>query len=169
MRTQTRASKLILLTCSESEAPNLANRLPEMAHFAANPASRFAASRAGREPEDEDEFDEEDEDSFSSSSRPNRHHGDKITRKYQTGADSSAGSSAFYQSDGTNQETIRVHLNESYFANERRQLVGLVANVRQKLNTLQMFNPAKNQTINEQQQNWNEKVSEKSSGISNAT
>lgn len=57
-------------------------------------------------------------------------------------------------------ETIKVNLDESYFSNERRVLVNLFANCRQKFASMQLFNPAKNQSIKEQQQqSWNENVS----------
>lgn len=57
-------------------------------------------------------------------------------------------------------ETIEVRLNESYFSNERRALVNLLANCRQKFASLQLFNPVQNQSIKEQQQqSWNENVS----------
>jgi len=56
-------------------------------------------------------------------------------------------------------ETIQVKLSEGYFANERKALVNMVANCRQKFNSMQMFNPAKNQSTKERQENWNENVS----------
>lgn len=56
-------------------------------------------------------------------------------------------------------ETIHVKLNESYFAREQRALIDLVANIRQKFQSTQLFNPAKNQSIREQQQQWTEDVS----------
>ena len=54
---------------------------------------------------------------------------------------------------------IRVKLNEGYFAKEQRSLLNMAANLRQKISSMQMFNPAKNQSINEQQQEWSQKVS----------
>ena len=57
-------------------------------------------------------------------------------------------------------ETIQVTLNESYFARERRFIVSQLANARQKLNSLQLFNPAQNENLKQQQQQeWSEKVS----------
>uniref|UniRef100_A0A6G1SP16 Sodium-dependent neutral amino acid transporter SLC6A17 n=1 Tax=Aceria tosichella TaxID=561515 RepID=A0A6G1SP16_9ACAR len=55
-------------------------------------------------------------------------------------------------------ETIQVTLNESYFARERRFIVSQLANARQKLNSLQLFNPAQNESLKQQQQQeWSEK------------
>lgn len=54
--------------------------------------------------------------------------------------------------------TIHVQLNEGYFARERRILLNFAANVRQKCSSIQMFNPAKNTAMREQQQQWDEKV-----------
>jgi hypothetical protein len=57
-------------------------------------------------------------------------------------------------------ETIQVTLNESYFARERRFIVNQLANARQKLNSIQLFNPAQNESLKQQQQQqWSEKVS----------
>lgn len=50
-------------------------------------------------------------------------------------------------------------LGESYFAKERRALLNVLANGRQKISSLQMFNPAKNQSVKEEQQQWSENVS----------
>lgn len=144
-----------------------------MAHFAANQSARFAGAsssgaRQAEDDNDEDEFDDDDDDSYSQT-----HRGDGIRRNYRLHAYAQPGGSSsgshqrqtnenYRETNNTaNQETIRVHLNESYFASERRAVVALLANVRQKVSSLQMFNPVKNQSINEQQEQWNEKVSER--------
>lgn len=129
-----------------------------MAHLAVGPSRRFGPPGSGgfqANHDDDDSYDDEDDDSISTQIPA-----DKIRRNYQlrAGMEQASSSSASYQVNG-NQETIRVHLNESYFAHERRQLVGLVSDVRQKLNSFRMFNPVKNQEIIEQQQEWSEKVS----------
>lgn len=59
----------------------------------------------------------------------------------------------------THGETIHVKLSEGYFSNERKKVVNLLANLRSKFNSMQMFDPAKNKSINEQQQSWKEDVS----------
>lgn len=116
------------------------------ARFSANQEAHFAD-------EDDDDEEDDDDDSFT--------RGDNIRRSNYL---HSVGLAAQQSSTGcaTNQprlvsagaqgETIQVKLNESYFANEKRAVVNLVANCRQKLNSMQMFNPAKNQTFREQQQ-----------------
>lgn len=127
-----------------------------MAHLTVSPSRRFAPPASGgfQADDDDDSYDDDDDDSISTQIPA-----DKIRRNYQLRAGmEQATSSASYQVNG-NQETIRVHLNESYFAHERRQLVGLISDVRQKLNSFRLFNPVKNQEIIEQQQQWSEKVS----------
>lgn len=57
-------------------------------------------------------------------------------------------------------ETIRVKLNESYFARERHLLVGLVANARNKVNSMRLFNPIENDAAKQQREDeWSERVS----------
>lgn len=56
-------------------------------------------------------------------------------------------------------ETIRVKLNESYFAKEKHLLIGLMANARNKVNSMRLFNPMQNETAKQQQQEWTERVS----------
>ena len=135
-------------------------------HHYAGGAARFGQGFAG--PADGD-FDDDDDDSLS-------HPHDRIRRNYLQnqhqqysqgsginggggGGEQQENSARTLNGSGQRQETIRVNLNESYFANERRALVNLLANVRQKFNSMQMFNPAKNQSIKEQQEQWNENVS----------
>lgn len=111
---------------------------------------------------DEDEFDDED-DSYAS-------YGSNFHMQAAAGSNQQAASvnydhqhqaTTFVSGGAARQpaETIQVTLNESYFASERRILLDLFANLRQKLSSTQMFNPAKNETIKQQQQEWNEKVS----------
>lgn len=56
-------------------------------------------------------------------------------------------------------ETIRVKLNESYFAKEKHLLVGLMANARNKVNSIRLFNPIENDAVKQQQDEWSERVS----------
>lgn len=126
---------------------------------AAAAAARVGA--AGRPPAEEDEYEDEedyDEDSFNNNNNNNMNRGgDKIRRNY-------------LQQQGTNfsfdnrgpigtGEAIHVKLNEGYFSNEKKVVVDFLANVRSKLNTVQMFNPAKNNSNLQQQETWNDKVS----------
>lgn len=56
-------------------------------------------------------------------------------------------------------ETIRVKLNESYFAREKHLLMGLMANARNKVNSMKLFNPVQNESTKQQQEEWSERVS----------
>lgn len=143
-----------------------------MAHFSPYMQNQRGAPGSRHNVDQDYDDDDDDDDSFSS---PSHRRGDKIKRNYISGVandhndpqnainSTTAGSSStsnYNQRNNNIQETIQVKLNESYFANERRAAVNLLANCRQKLNSLQMFNPAKNQSIREQQEmNWNENVS----------
>lgn len=145
-----------------------------MAHFTPFMQANFSAQNqrgeTGSRHNVGQDFDDDDEDDDSLSSQFNSR--DKIRRNYIAAPNNSAETSGNTlnhpgnSSSHSNQrnypipETIQIKLNESYFANERKAAVNLLANCRQKLNSLQMFNPAKNQSIREQQEkNWNENVS----------
>lgn len=144
-----------------------------MAHFSPFMQANFSAQNqrgaSGSRLNAEQDFDDDDEDDDSLSSQSNSR--DKIRRNYIAAPtnnnnnlaanDPASPSSQSHQRNHYQiPETIQVKLNESYFANERRAAVNLLANCRQKLNSLQMFNPAKNQSIREQQEkNWEENVS----------
>lgn len=145
-----------------------------MPHFSPYMQSQRGVPGSRHNADQDYDDDDDDDDSFSS---PSHHRGDKIKRNYISGAannhndtqntinaaaaaGSSSTSTSNYHQRNNIQETIQVKLNESYFANERKAAVNLLANCRQKLNSLQMFNPAKNQSIRERQEmNWNENVS----------
>lgn len=117
-----------------------------------------AAARSGRGVADEFEDDEDyDEDSFNNN---NRHinRGDKIKRNYLQHETTNNFSFDNRGPLGTG-EAIHVQLNEGYFSNEKKIVIDFLANVRSKLSSMQMFNPAKNQTVKEQQETWNDKVS----------
>lgn len=107
----------------------------------------------------QEDYDDEDDDSISQGHDRIRrnyiHHAHQAHHTNNQDHSNGIGNSASQQDT-----TIHVTLNESYFSSERRALVNLLANIRQKFNSMQMFNPAKNQSIKEQQQQWNEDVSE---------
>lgn len=129
-------------------------------HFSSSPSGSGAQRASSRAPptqqqhyhnhHEDDYEDDEDEDSFD-------HSKDKIRRNYLHHAHGVNMSFDANRMGGP--EPIQVKLNESYFANEKRAIVNLLANARTKLNSMQMFNPAKNQTIKEQQETWSDKVS----------
>lgn len=142
-----------------------------MAHFSpANSSSRFGAAAAGAKHQvvGGGNFSDDDDDDDSLSQQQH----DRIRRSNYLSSQQHQASHQQQQqqhqlnqqasnfNSTTRQETIHVKLNESYFANEKKALVNMLANCRQKLNTLQMFNPAKNQSLREQQeQQWNDNVS----------
>lgn len=128
------------------------------------PASRYPISVSqygparGQTGLDDDE--EDDDDDSLSQSGPQ----DRVRRNYlgqQPASLSAVGSLPDGSMPGATgrPETIKVQLNESYFSAERRRLYNLLATVRSKLSSMQMFNPVKNQTMREQQETWDEKVS----------
>lgn len=111
------------------------------------------------EDDDEDDEDLQQEDSnedSSSSWKP----ADRIKRSthHQTTTNSKTNTNTKINFAN---EPIQVKLNESYFAREQKLIKDCLANVRQKVSQLQLFNPAKNATQREQQQTWNESVSVK--------
>lgn len=138
-----------------------------MAHYNSS-AGRYGSGRfaSGGQAASEEDFDDDDDDSIGH---------DRIRRNYlhqHHQAANSANLQQQQQQDATEAaaaaastgpfraaETIQVKLNEGYFASERKAVVNLLANCRQKCSSMQMFNPAKNQSIKEQQQQWDENVS----------
>lgn len=102
-------------------------------------------------PLEEDEEDEDDEPT-SSDSAPH----DGIHRSYLQNQQMNPQAG---QNNATRPETIQVQLNEGVFANERRYVHDLLASARSRLAAMQMFNPVKNQSLREQQEQWDEKVS----------
>lgn len=108
---------------------------------------------------DSDEFDYDDHHHLPGQQpRPPPRRTDRIRRSFhQTTQDNSFDYLAGRQQQQP--ETIQVTLNEGYFAAERRQLVNCLANVRQKISSVQMFNPAKNDQAIKRQEEWTEKVS----------
>jgi len=147
--------------------------------FQAGPAGMAEASgmkppRASKEQQAEEEEEEEEEDEDEDYLAVG---GDGIRRSYhiheqasnrkrgeeKSGPDSvaSAAASAGGIGLGLGQpETIQVTLNEGYFAKERRAIVEVLANVRQKLNSIRPFNPAQNEASKQKHEEWNEKVSQ---------
>lgn len=97
----------------------------------------------------------DDEDSISSSSSSIAT--DKIKRHQHSRGDIRIGIESRLGDEKS--ETIRVKLDESYFAKEKAAICNFVANARQRLTSIRMFNPAKNETIRETEQTWNESVS----------
>lgn len=120
---------------------------------------RHAYNDNHNEPTDDDD---EDDDSFGSSSPADRirRHYHHHQQQQQNSSSQQAASGGGSSSVSVPTETIQVKLNESYFARERRLLVDALANVRQTVSSVRMFNPAKNESVKQQaQQEWNEKVS----------
>lgn len=60
---------------------------------------------------------------------------------------------------GNERDTIHVRLNESYFAKEQTAIYNFLANTRQYLTSLRLFNPAKNENIRQKEETWTESVS----------
>lgn len=132
------------------------------------PASRYpigvsqyghARVRAGLDEEDDDQEDPDDDDDDSlSQSCPQ----DRIRRNYlgqRPGANLASSQAEASLGASARPETIEVQLNEGFLSRERRFLYDILANTRSKLSTMQMFNPARNQSMREQQESWDEKVS----------
>lgn len=130
-----------------------------MAHQFSSPFNKSNFNQVTANIGQEDDFyddDDEDDDSF------NEGRGvDRIKRNYLHQSASNQQASSAGSQPGVHQqpEIINVKLDESYFAREKRFLINAMANVRNKLNSVQMFNPAKNQVLKEQQESWSENVS----------
>lgn len=116
----------------------------------------YGRPSGGRHDEDDEEFYDDEDDSYSEH-KPGV---DKIKRNYLQQQQSKQQPQQVDQSQqSSGPETIRVELDESYFGKEKRFLINVASNLRSKLNSMQMFNPAKNVNIKEQQETWNESVS----------
>lgn len=109
--------------------------------------------------DEDDDLDEDPNDTASNSSSSYNKPADRIRRSHQTTTANPATTSKTSTKINFANEPIQVKLNESYFAREQKLVKDCLANVRQKVAQLQMFNPAKNATQREQQQTWNESVS----------
>lgn len=101
-----------------------------------------------------DEEEEEEEESLEGADSV-----DRIRRSYRIHEQQAAGRQDSAPQANGQPQAIRVTLNESYFAPERRALVNLLANARQKMNSLRLFNPAQNEASKQRQEQWDEKVS----------
>lgn len=136
-----------------------------MSHFVNVPSSEKSRSGQNEFKNDRNVYnnqegnandDDEEEDEDDSLCQPN----DRIRRSYHVPSQRASNSNQRNGQQESTRETIRVDLDEGYFASERRLFVESLANVRQKLNSLRMFNPAKNaENVKQQQQEWSEKVS----------
>lgn len=127
-----------------------------MAHFQAS--GRFG--RHGQQDEDE----EEEEEDFVSRDRVRRSYirpaSGQQRQHFETSTNAAWQPPASDGSPRPEPAVTRVTLDEGYFAPERRKLRGALANVRQKLAGLQLFNPARNESLKQQQrEEWTEKVS----------
>lgn len=111
------------------------------------------------EDDDLDDLEEDPNETASNSSSSCNKPADRIRRSHQTTTTPTIHSAPPNNKINFANEPIQVKLNESYFAREQKLVKDCLANVRQKVAQLQMFNPAKNATQREQQQTWNESVS----------
>lgn len=123
-------------------------------HFERHGQHSEAASRLQAPGINMDEEEEEEEESLEGADSV-----DRIRRSYRIHEQQAAGRQDSAPQANGQPQAIRVTLNESYFAPERRALVNLLANARQKMNSLRLFNPAQNEASKQRQEQWDEKVS----------
>lgn len=98
-----------------------------------------------------------DDDSISSSSSSVAN--DRVRRHHHSRDDIEIGCSDGIRQGRRLPETIHVRLNESYFGKEKTAIYNLLANARQRVASLRLFNPAKNEVVRENEQTWSESVS----------